>query len=347
MSAANTSTTTGLARLRMLVVLVVAVSVVAISAVVLLQVQEHDARAKESRARVYSTSINQSIVDLVPVGYALAEREPALLTRLIKGAVDRAFDELDTIRDIDDRRTLELERLVTGIRDQGIARTPVQQQARFAEVTQASLVADAIARQQHDRAVRAERRALFGSGFALAFAIFTVFVLVLRERRRSLADAAAHTDVVRRLADHDSLTELPNRRRFDADLEALDAGEAPVEIAVCDLNGFKEINDRLGHDAGDAVLITVARDLQSAVGDAGTVYRTGGDEFCVVSTPGVRVADLAREAFERDGSTTVGSVGAASFPTDHTVVREVVRLADRRMYGAKHAVAGRPAAPRR
>ena len=326
-----------LRRLRILVAMVLAVSGAGIAAVVVLQTHEREARANEAVARVYASSVSQAIADLVPDAEAIRKPPPPVLAGLVGRALDRSLRNLSTIRRLDSGRADRIERLIGGVQEAGIGTTFAARRRSLEAVVQASRVADEIATAEHRRAERAEVRSLLGSGIALAFAVLAVFVLVFRDRRRSLSEAESLTKVARELADQDSLTALPNRRRFDADLDRVPTRNGVIEIAVCDLNGFKAINDRLGHDAGDAVLIAVARDLQTTVGDAGTVYRTGGDEFCVISEPDRKVGDLAREALERAGSTTVGSVGAASFPTDHALTREVVRLADRRMYASKRA----------
>jgi diguanylate cyclase (GGDEF)-like protein len=106
---------------------------------------------------------------------------------------------------------------------------------------------------------------------------------------------------------------------------------------VLDLDGFKGLNDRLGHDAGDRLLVDVARSLADDLD--GTPYRTGGDEFCIVA-PNAR-GDLAGEA-ERlvravapDGVTA--SVGVAHLPGEADGLLAALKLADARMYAAKTA----------
>ncbi|MDO9356299.1 MAG: GGDEF domain-containing protein, partial [Solirubrobacteraceae bacterium] len=206
------------------------------------------------------------------------------------------------------------------------------------EFAKAAQIASRVAADQSAKAEATERDSLIGNIGALTFATLLVAILLSRERRLTLRATRLHAAEMQRLADHDGLTSLLNRRCFDEALQALsETVDGAVEIVVCDVNGLKSINDRFGHHAGDAVLVTAKHDLQRAVGTGGTVYRTGGDEFSVISRPGVRIADLARGAFERDG-TIIASVGAATFPTDSPLAREVVRLADNRMYDAKRAI---------
>ncbi|MDX6728719.1 MAG: diguanylate cyclase, partial [Baekduia sp.] len=110
----------------------------------------------------------------------------------------------------------------------------------------------------------------------------------------------------------------------------------PVQVLICDLDGFKAFNDRLGHEAGDQLLVDLADRLRAAVGDAGTVYRLGGDEFCVFSRPGGDIADGVLRALVGPGADPVrGSAGLALWPTDAPTARAAMRLADQRMYVAK------------
>jgi diguanylate cyclase (GGDEF)-like protein len=107
---------------------------------------------------------------------------------------------------------------------------------------------------------------------------------------------------------------------------------------ICDLDGFKRLNDTLGHDAGDELLVAFGHRLAAAAGDAGQVYRLGGDEFCVVSRPGLDVAPRVRRAVAaRDNprDPVRGSCGVALWPLEAPTAREAMRLADERMYAAK------------
>ncbi len=156
---------------------------------------------------------------------------------------------------------------------------------------------------------------------------------------------------IERLAFADALTGLPNRRAF---VEALDRAVAtrqsagrPVALLFVDLDHFKTVNDRLGHDAGDELLIAVAGGLTSAVRTTDVVARLGGDEFAVIITD-VAVAEMERIAqrlgetmrFPRelpDGTvvTVTASIGMAWAAGDESV-DEFLRRADEAMYEAKH-----------
>ena len=150
-------------------------------------------------------------------------------------------------------------------------------------------------------------------------------------------------------AKYDSLTELANRKHFLAELDRVltdDAiGPESVTVMFLDLDGFKGINDRIGHHAGDELLRLVARRLQAAAGPQNLVARLGGDEFTILSTAqDVRTVDGLAEIvhehlsapFDLPGETvTVGvSVGIARSERD-VASSEMLRRADVAMYAAK------------
>jgi two-component system cell cycle response regulator len=144
----------------------------------------------------------------------------------------------------------------------------------------------------------------------------------------------------------DPLTGLGNRGRMQVDLERLCevASEAqPAALLFLDLNGFKRLNDTLGHPAGDATLTRLGRRLRDAVGEDGTAYRIGGDEFCVLLTcpPERRDAATKRatEALSESGRgyEIAASWGAATIPDDAATPSAALQLADVRMYAQKES----------
>jgi len=144
----------------------------------------------------------------------------------------------------------------------------------------------------------------------------------------------------------DSLTGLGNQGGMQVDLAAActrASEEAPVSLALFDLNGFKRFNDTWGHPAGDELLVQLGKSLRHAVGGAGSVYRIGGDEFCVVtdSTGGdldsvVRAAAEALTA-EMSGIPVSSSWGVATVPSEAETPTEALQLADVRMYAQKES----------
>ena len=156
-----------------------------------------------------------------------------------------------------------------------------------------------------------------------------------------------------RLAHFDPLTDLPNRVLFQDRMQhAIDRAQRhdeKVAVLLLDLDGFKLINDSLGHPVGDQLLQQAARRLAACVRVEDTVARLGGDEFAVILTE-LRDGSDAVEAVQRmleaiqlpfelpggSGMVTT-SIGVAVFPSDGRGVTELVRNADAAMYEAKGA----------
>jgi diguanylate cyclase (GGDEF)-like protein len=153
------------------------------------------------------------------------------------------------------------------------------------------------------------------------------------------------------LAGHDTLTGLPNRMRFmeqfEASIRRAAASGERLAIIFIDLDGFKQINDRLGHSAGDRTLVVVAQRMREALHDTDLVARLGGDEF-IILVSGARSTDAIRETAERveaalDEAVTLGvhtmtvgaSMGISEFPLDGDHAEELLAKADAAMYVAK------------
>jgi two-component system, cell cycle response regulator len=142
----------------------------------------------------------------------------------------------------------------------------------------------------------------------------------------------------------DSLTGLRNRRSLLADLEVqlgLATLASPRALVLFDLDGFKEYNDAFGHPAGDGLLIRLAARLADAVGSDGKAYRLGGDEFCVLVSPGRNGVDPLLAACsaalnERgEGFDVTTSFGVVLLREEADTPTLALQLADRRMYARK------------
>ena len=165
----------------------------------------------------------------------------------------------------------------------------------------------------------------------------------ITERRRA-------EDQLQRVAHYDQLTGLPNRLSLQKQLGRLLSGSGPKEptaIALFDLDGFKDVNDTLGHSTGDQLLIEVGSRLTEVAGARGQLSRLGGDEFIVV-IPGCgdpleigRLIDAAlqrlAEPYEINDQILhiAGSAGSAIAPTDGASVDELIANADLALYQAK------------
>lgn len=168
---------------------------------------------------------------------------------------------------------------------------------------------------------------------------------------RRLGNLRQQRDEMRQLADTDALTGLPNRRAGLRQLERhmLRARKdgLPLSIGFLDIDLFKQINDRFGHEVGDAVLVSVANALLAAVRDRDDVIRMGGEEFLVL-LPGTRAEvalprleqlreKIARQAAElrHDGLVVTVSIGLAEMLAQGDDLTALLRRADNAMYQAK------------
>ncbi len=158
---------------------------------------------------------------------------------------------------------------------------------------------------------------------------------------------------IRRLALHDPLTGLPNRRLLEDRLEkALGTARrngTQISVMLLDLDGFKAVNDEHGHEAGDIVLRAVAERLSGSVRESDTVARTGGDEFVVlmegqrqaedaVTLANKILADLREPILAGDYRFQVtASIGIAVCPADSESAAQLIRMADKAMYGVKES----------
>ena len=150
----------------------------------------------------------------------------------------------------------------------------------------------------------------------------------------------------------DYLTGLNNTRslfeRLNHELAQCKRQELPLTVMVCDLDGFKQVNDRFGHSAGNKVLQAFAKGLEKVIREHDVTARFGGDEFVIVF-PGMKaesvtdkirlISNLATDAGQQVcGETlTAASVGVASFPDEGVTADELMAEADRRMYAYKKA----------
>jgi len=154
-----------------------------------------------------------------------------------------------------------------------------------------------------------------------------------------------------KLAQHDTLTALPNRilfyDRLDQAMTRASRDKGSFAILFIDLDDFKIVNDTLGHDAGDALLREAAKRITACVRKSDTVARMGGDEFTVIisnaRTPNSVervakkiVANLA-SPFDLNGKfcSVSASIGIALYPVNGNTAEQLVKVADDAMYTAK------------
>jgi len=156
---------------------------------------------------------------------------------------------------------------------------------------------------------------------------------------------------ITQLALHDALTQLPNRVLLEEHLHQAIAraqrNNGKVALGFIDLDHFKQINDTLGHKAGDTVLLTLSRRLAATLREVDTLSRWGGDEFVVLLTDSnseddfrriaERLREVARQSIDIDGIETqlTISVGFAIYPDDADDAETLMSLADHTMFHAK------------
>jgi len=160
---------------------------------------------------------------------------------------------------------------------------------------------------------------------------------------------------MQRMAQYDSLTNLPNRAlfydRLHQGINLARRERHELALLYLDLDRFKQVNDTLGHNAGDQILTQVGTRIQGLLRESDTVGRLGGDEFAVLlPMPGSpedigrvanKIYDALLEPFALEGSdqkVSIGaSIGIAIFPSDAGTGEEMVKAADSAMYRAKQA----------
>lgn len=191
--------------------------------------------------------------------------------------------------------------------------------------------------------------------------VLTRGMVVNRDRQgQPLRMVGTHTDIserkaseelIWRQANFDTLTGLPNRRMFfdrlKEQIKRASRGKKNFAVFFIDLDGFKEVNDTLGHQAGDQLLIEVSRRITHSIRASDTLARLGGDEFTIILDDiatieaAGRIADKVLHALAqpiklgKQQATISGSVGIARYPFHGLDVDSLVNHADAAMYAAK------------
>ena len=173
--------------------------------------------------------------------------------------------------------------------------------------------------------------------FLLCLLLLGISLHVIAKRDRGLFNSA-YTD---------ELTGLYNRRAYEEGLDRIRKdvpSEKRIVVAIFDVNGLKEVNDKLGHASGDEMLRGAASTIRSVYGSYGKCYRTGGDEFVVILEEPVEKLSVLNESFEKAAEKWHGkqvaelniSYGVA-LSEEVCSIDEQIILADQRMYFAKKA----------
>jgi diguanylate cyclase (GGDEF)-like protein/PAS domain S-box-containing protein len=173
---------------------------------------------------------------------------------------------------------------------------------------------------------------------------------------RDISERRAHTEALEHLALHDSLTGLANRTLFgdllSRTLASAKRANEPHAVLMMDLDGFKQVNDTLGHDRGDTLLRQVGERLVAALRGGDTVARLGGDEFGILPAEttdlsaavamALKIQHVCEPVFTiNDQPVHVSpSIGIALFPEHGSTTRELLHRADLAMYSAKRSGEG-------
>lgn len=174
---------------------------------------------------------------------------------------------------------------------------------------------------------------------------------------RDVTERALAEEQVWHNAHHDLLTGLPNRRlfldRLEQEFKHARRSSLPISLLFMDLDGFKDVNDTLGHEAGDRLLTEVAERLANCVREEDTVARLGGDEFTVILTGAQQRRDvqlvaqtiidsLARPFDLAQQPVRISvSVGISRYPQNADEPLALLQAADQAMYNAKNAGSNR------
>ncbi|MEV4412043.1 bifunctional diguanylate cyclase/phosphodiesterase [Catellatospora sp. NPDC049609] len=267
-------------------------------------------------------------------GPALAD---AQRLRAEQGAYREAADKLIDLVTQRDASAIAQDRLEVTPAYYTLQQDATEVSVRHHELAQ-QLVADL-------RRVQTRMFAATAGGFAVGLALVAaIWRVVLAYQRRILH----HAEASQHQAYHDPLTGLPNRLLFQRRLEGAIGADSPhrrLAVMLIDMNGFKAVNDTLGHHAGDEVLMETARRLRGVCRDGDTVARLGGDEFAVLLPDAApqdaeecahrAVGALRRNFLVPSGSAAVsGSVGLA-LAAAGACAETTLRHADAAMYRAK------------
>jgi diguanylate cyclase (GGDEF)-like protein/PAS domain S-box-containing protein len=288
-------------------------------------------RSEEERLRL------QALLDLIKLGVLFVDRDGRVqhANRMLKVIWGFPLDEnLSGMRD-----TLLIDRTGQLRMDEVAYRDRLQHVLSSREPTEPQDIP------LHDGRIIREHSALVAAAVPGRF-LGRVWIYEDVTAERHAAEALVH------MAERDPLTNLYNRRRFHEELERMiaDASRRKTHLGLLlfDLDGFKPINDSHGHQAGDEVLVRLAREVGAVVRRNEIFFRLGGDEFGVLAPDtdepaitglarriGERVSDMAF-AFDGKRAGVTVSTGIAIYPSHASTGAALLGAADAAMYAAKH-----------
>ncbi|MBA1432018.1 MAG: GGDEF domain-containing protein [Epsilonproteobacteria bacterium] len=179
------------------------------------------------------------------------------------------------------------------------------------------------------------------------------FNTMISELEKYHDELGKQKDLLAYKANHDELTDLPNRALFNDRLavamKKADRNKSALGVFFLDIDYFKQINDQYGHDVGDAILKRFAQRLRECLRGADTLARIGGDEFMIIleenkelttsKTVAQKIIDAMQQPIEIGESKLMisTSIGIAIYPNDAENAEDLIKKADMAMYAAKEA----------
>ncbi|CAB3702443.1 diguanylate cyclase domain-containing protein [Paraburkholderia rhynchosiae] len=275
------------------------------------------------------------------------ERSLELVRRVMHGKTDKVTELA---------RTIELAR--SGNRAAAIALVQTNEGKRYMDALRQDLgllLSDW--RERRKVATQdAHERLMFGSAALVAIAVLVCCLMVytIYVQRRAFARVHAYSNALDQQAAQDTLTGLPNRRRLLSAIDAL-AGDTMAEshriaLLYLDIDGFKNVNDAMGHSAGDVLLRRLGESLRIATRQNDMLARVGGDEFVLLAShcgDDTKLRELAERLVssvravgdkEYGGRFPIGvSIGIATFPDRVGTIAGLLDVADAAMYVAKRS----------
>ena len=197
--------------------------------------------------------------------------------------------------------------------------------------------------------LKSVNRSLLFKLFLMAFLLFLLASIPSWIISKAIVQRKFHQMELYRSANYDKLTDLPNRSlfhdRLTQTLKQSRRYDREFALMFIDLDGFKSVNDTLGHDAGDELLIKTAKRLLSCVRESDTVARMGGDEFTIIlqsisknaESVAQKIINNLSDPFKlkKDNAQIGASIGISSFPDNGDDMETLLKKADQAMYEAK------------